>query len=193
MGRFSAGAVTVTIGVPIFLLAFLATVVLLTRALIQLATKRPERALRTFKLLGIMIVVYATALIGTSLASHRSTLALGEPKCFDDWCFAVEKVSRTPDGLTLAVRTLNHGRRPERPDTPRAFQVVDGKPTAIQCPKLTDEVGGFGETPFTIQLPVPSGAKTLDFLVTEGGGPSAVIIGDENSPLHAKSVWPLMP
>jgi hypothetical protein len=193
LGSFDPGEISVTIGVPIFLLTFLATFVLVIRGLIQLGTKHPDRAVRTFKVLGVLVGIYAVALIGTSLTSHRSMLQLGEAKCFDDWCFSVDKVSRSPQGLTLAVAASNNGRHPERPDTPRAFLVVDGKPVAIDCPKLSEQVGGHGENPFTIQLPVPLGAKTLDFLVTEGGGPSPFIIGDENSPLHAKAVWPIKP
>jgi len=183
----------VTIGVPMFLLTFLAAVILVIRAFFQFAVRRRERAIKTVRVLAALVLIYIVALVGASLVSQPTSLALGDPKCFDDWCFVVDKVSETSDGTLLSVATLNHGRRPQKPDTPRAFTVYDGVVEPLDVPHLTDRIAGHSENPFQIKLRIPSGIRTADFLVTEGGGPSVAVIGDENSPLHPKSVWHIRP
>jgi hypothetical protein len=183
----------VTIWVPVFLLSFLVAVVLVVRTLVMFAVRRPRKALASLKVLAGLLVVYVFALCLVGLFSRATSLPLGQPKCFDDWCFSVDKGSRSGDSVILSVATLNHGRRAQKPDSPHAFEILDGKTLPVEIPRLMDRIEGNSENPFSIQLNFPGNAKSLDFLVTEGGGPSAAIIGDENSPFHAKSSWNILP
>jgi len=178
-----------TLFVPVFLLAFLLTIILVVRCAYQLAVRRGIDARNTALTLAAFLAVYAAALIGTSLASQKETLAMGAVKCFDDWCVSVDGAKRSGDQLSVHLATINHGRRPQVPDSPHAFVVIDGRQIPVSVPHLTDKIEGGSTRPIDININLPAGARIVEFLITEGGGPSNLIINDENSPLHAHSTW----
>ena len=138
-----------------------------------------------------VVGLYALALVAVSLTTPGRTLAKGEWKCFDEWCVTLVSSSRTGGSLTLQLSVQNRGRREQAPDTPRAWLTGDGGRDEVSIPGLAARVPG-GSTvalaPVTLVAPA-SGHPA--FLVTEGGFPSILVIGDENSPFHAPSRWEL--
>jgi hypothetical protein len=180
-----------TIFVPILLLVVLVTVVLLGRCAYLLIKGLGSKARKNALMLAAILGAYAVALIGMGLASQKETLALGQIKCFDDWCVQLNSASRQSNQVSIRLDTVNHARRAEAPDSPHAFIVVDGQTIPVQVPKLTDRIEGGSTNPIDVTVTVPASAQSVGFLVTEGGMPSGLVIDDENSPFHAKSVWAL--
>ena len=88
----------------LFILVFLATVVTLIAAALAALRGRGTTALRILRLLGVCIAAYLATGLLVSVLEPRRVIA-GEPWCFDDWCLAVEHVSRSPGAsdVTYAV------------------------------------------------------------------------------------------
>lgn len=172
------------------MLAVVVSVVTLT---ILLLMGRRDKAAKVLWFTIAVVSVYSFVLVGFGLASRPKVLALGEPKCFDDWCFVVRKVGQVGQKLTVECATLNQGRRGQKPDSPKLFVVFDGVAVPHTWPALGDRVEGHSENAGTIKIDVPGGTTAVDLLVTEGGGPSGLIIDDENSPFHRKAIWHLLP
>ena len=180
-----------TIFVPIFLLVFLASVTLIFSLACQTLLQRWANARKTAFVLAATLFVYAAVLIGVSLRSREETLPMGAVKCFDDWCVRVKSARRNANQLTIHLETINRGRRAQAPDSPQAFLVENGHAKPVDIPNLKDKIEGGSTNQISVNIPLPVEAKNLSFLVTEGGGPSLLIIDDENSPFHAKSTWTL--
>jgi hypothetical protein len=180
-----------TIFVPIFLLVFLTAVTLLLRCAYLLARCRWVDARKTALVLAAGLLVYAATLIGVGLGSQSKALSIGSTKCFDDWCVRINNASRNGDEVLIQLDTINHGRRAQAPDSPRALVVADGLTIPVNVPNLADKIEGGSINPLDLRVTVPVNTRNVAFLVTEGGGPSELVIDDENSPFHAKSAWHL--
>lgn len=89
----------------IFDLVFLAVAfgVLVMLALIALALVRGKRARAGLlaKLLVIDLVVYLAISLAVSYFGAQRRIAVGEPWCFDDWCFTLEHVNA--DGAVVTT------------------------------------------------------------------------------------------
>ena len=76
-------------------------------------------------------------------------------------------------------------------NTPRAWLLHGAERDELDVPELASRVPG-GSTrelpPIRIVLPA---AERPQLLVTEGGLPSLLVIGDDNSPFHPQPAWPL--
>ncbi len=182
-----------TIFVPIFLLALLAAVLMLGVSIYLLLRREWGGARRASTMFGLLVACYAGILLAFGLASRPVRLAVGQRKCFDDWCFVVTGVKKESGRLVVNVATINSGRRTQAPDTPRAFVEVDGKASQVDFTGLGDRIEGGASREFVESLPVPEAAREVELYVTEGGFPSQLVIDDENSPFHAKSKWRLRP
>jgi hypothetical protein len=180
-----------TIFVPVFLLVFLVSVILLLRCVYLLIRRRTTEAKKSSVVLALMVGIYGVALVAVGIGSQNEALTLGHVKCFDDWCVRVNDATREGNSLKIRLDTLNRGRRAQAPDEPHAFIVADGRTIPVTIPSLTDRIEGGSINPIDVNLPVPGETRQVGFLVTEGGGPSMLVIDDENSPFHAKSVWNL--
>lgn len=137
------------------------------------------------------MALYALVLVGVSVTTPAGSLAAGEWKCFDDWCVSLTSVVRTGDTVQVVLAVRNQGRREQAPDTPRVWLDHQGRREEVLVPGLGSRVAGGAtrELP-PIQLTTPA-AEGPRLLVTEGGFPSVLVIGDENSPLHPQSAWQL--
>jgi len=180
-----------TVFVPIFLLVFLLAVTLLLRCAYQLARRRWADAQKTALVLTAFVFVYTMTLIGVGLGSERKLLSMGSDKCFDDWCVKVDSASRNGNQVLVRLDAINHGRRAQAPDSPHAFVVADGRTIPVNVPNLTNKIEGGSTNPIELRVTIPDNTRNLALLVTEGGSPSELVIDDENSPFHAKSVWNL--
>jgi hypothetical protein len=155
------------------------------------ARRRWARSLRALSALGLVLALYAAALLGASLIAPHRTLRIGQWKCFDDWCASVTSAVRTGDTVQLSISVRNQGRRRQAPDTPRMWLIDDGRRDEVSVPGLASAIAGR----FTVTLPpialTASSTGRPMLLVTEGGFPSGLVIGDENSPFHPQRAWQL--
>jgi len=140
-------------------------------------------------------VVYAATLVTVAITSRATTLAYGQVKCFDDWCVTVRSVT-TPAGdgdrrqVTLVVTSRARG-IDQRPDSPAVHLVTGAGSTPLRVPGLDQRLAPGQAVTLVVLVTVGPAARRPRLLVTEGGAPSRLVIGDENSPFHATSTWPL--
>lgn len=153
------------------------------------ARRRWRQSLRAALAAGLLVAVYAVSLVGVSVTAPAGSLATGEWKCFDDWCASVTSAVRTGDTVRVVLAVQNQGRREQAPDTPRAWLLHHGRRDEVAVPGLASRLpGGSSRQLPPIRLTAPE-AELPRFLVTEGGFPSALVMGDDNSPCHPQPSW----
>ena len=141
---------------------------------------------------GLLMAVYAVALVGASATAPARSLANGEWKCFDDWCVTITSVVRTGNTVQIVLTVQNQGHREQAPDTPRAWLLHNTRRDEVVVPGLASRLpGGSSRHLPPIRLTAPT-AELPRFLVTEGGFPSVLVIGDDNSPFHPQPSWALI-
>lgn len=182
---------TVTIFTLVFLLIFLIELVLLTRVA-YLTLRKDSRGKKTLAWVAGIALTYTVVLVGVGIGSRATQLPLGQQKCFDDWCFVVRGSQQTVTGIDIQGAAVNRGWRAQAPDSPQVFSIVDGKQVKLNAPLIRERVEGHAERQVTLHVDAPANS-VVELLVTEGGGPSMLIIDDENSPFHAKSTWLVTP
>ena len=129
-----------------------------------------------------MVVLYTVSLLTVSLASTPRTLADGQWKCFGEWCATLESSSPSSGELRLVIGIRNNARGAQRPDAPHAYLTGNGHRTSLAVPGLAQRLDSHDEKTLYVTVPLPPRATHL--LITEGGFPSVLSIGDENSPLQ---------
>lgn len=111
-----------------------------------------------------LVILYAAALVAVALATNAGTLRSGDEKCFDEWCASMLSATMVPGKPAIAVRVrlADHGSR----------NVV-----------------------LTLVFNASPAGQGTRFVVTEAASgeptPGAIVIGDESSPFHPISGWPL--
>lgn len=167
-------------------------VISLVTAAAVLCVRRAWSRVATVAVVALAVVVaYGAVLVGVGVASPARSLSIGEWKCFDDWCAAVTSVHRSGDDVVVVVSVRNQGRRDQAPDTPRAWLVHGGHVDELHLPQLALRTpGGTTRELPEIRLVAPA-SEAPEFVISEGGFPSRLVIGDENSPFHHRSGWPL--
>jgi hypothetical protein len=174
----------------LLLVTALAVVVLIAVAATALLRGRRRTARRSGAAVLVLVVLYAAVLIGASVNSRPRTLRAGEWKCFDDWCVTLSSAAPTPSGqeLSLAVRNAGRG-RVQRPDAPHAYLELTGRAPVEFHPAGLDQQLAAGQKA-EITCPI-AWTGTGRLVVTEGGWPSRLVIGDENTAWHAHTGWNL--
>jgi hypothetical protein len=178
----------------LLILTVLATVVLLVATLVAAVRRRARLALRCGAAVAVVVAAYTVALIAVGAASRPRTLADGQWKCFDDWCVTVASVAPSATGRDVTLQVRNAGRaRAQRPDSPRARLDPAGRPLEVDGLDQRLQPGQTATLRVSVPRPEPTGSSSPDtrLVVTEGGWPSRVVIGDENSPWHADAGWTL--
>lgn len=176
----------------LLIVAVLGTVVLLVATLVAALRRRGRSAARWGAAAAVVVVAYAVALLAVGATSRPRTLADGQWKCFDDWCVTVTAVAPTADGRDVTLQVRNAGRgRAQRPDAPHASLEPGGRPLEVDGLDQRLEPGQTVTLHASVPLADGTGASGARLVVTEGGWPSRVVIGDENSPGHAHAGWTL--
>ncbi|MFZ1683265.1 MAG: hypothetical protein WAU88_03950 [Candidatus Zixiibacteriota bacterium] len=203
------------IGTVLFLALGVFTLVMVILGLVAWMRDRTKSIVRLAGILGIVYALYAVALVTVSLFSQAKDLKYGEEQCFDDWCATVTQFKIDPissDSATarqyvvVYLRVTNKGKRMEMaPDSPRV-QLIDSLGNAYGISEAgqaayvkrfgkqepLDKRIGAGESFNTaLVFDLPSIRNGLKVSVTEGGWPSRLVIGDENSFFHAHRTTPL--
>jgi hypothetical protein len=164
----------------------------------------------------IWVAAYSALLVGASLLTPQRVLDAHQERCFDEMCFSVVQATtqsalgtgaqaQSAQGLfyVVTVQLRNASQRTaQKPDHP-AFFLDDGQGRQY-LPSPTGQQA-IGQQPvWEIRLqPGETQVRTLIFDaptllrqqslqprlgVTEGSWPTPVIIGDENSPWHQRTL-----
>jgi hypothetical protein len=146
--------------------------------------------------------VYLSVVIGVSLRQRQRVVAMGEPQCFDEMCFAVTRVEEVPgflirDGRRLvrvSVQVSNRGRKAQSEGLIRAY-LVDGQgrrweeSAGVNGVELTARVAGGGSVVSEPVFKVAGDATGLGLVLTHGNRqPGVLVIGDSDSLLHKRTV-----
>ena len=190
-------------------------------AVIALAAAIAYRKLRRLPVRKLVLALtvcasaYAVILMAVSFSSKTRQLVLGTDKCFDDWCAAVLGAHSFPgasatDGrkfVAVELRISNRARGAAfRPSQPRVTLLLaageelnssaSGQHEFVKQAGPQEDIAKrlvAGESfQTTIVFEVPSATSNASVQVLEG--PSVltrVLVGDENSFFHKKSVYPI--
>jgi hypothetical protein len=205
----------------LFILVFLATVAVLAAALIALLLRRGRAAGRLLAGWAAFILLYLGAVAAVSLASPQRVVAMGEKRCFDDWCVAVEDVVRvselgageqsvTANGVfyVVTLQLSNRARGRAQRASSAAIHLLDGQGRVFDLSALGQaayEAQHGAAAPLTTSMPVggsfttvqvfdlPLDAREVGLTVEHpvGFSPGWFIIGDESSLLHKPTIVPL--
>jgi hypothetical protein len=156
-----------------------------------------------------IVLGYFILLLAFSLTSKTTTLPLNQDKCFDEWCASVIGINKKSFDTTttyfVTIQISNHGRgRAQKPDSPAVYVVDDQEIKYVESEKakseyekqhgqqrlITSRIDAQSNYQTTMVFVLPKGRKG-NVVITEGGFPTPLIIGDEGSILHKKSVTPL--
>ncbi len=163
---------------------------------------RRRRAAATFGAWLGALGIYVTILVGVSLASHERVLAPGAEKRFCaldcDLAYSVEELYRADhaspgrDVLIVRIRGRNDSRSARmRPSDFRAWLLAPNgaRIDPVTVPAVLGELGPGESRAMELQFEIPERSQNLRLAVAEGGWPSRLAIGDENSFLHRLTVF----
>ena len=202
----------------LFIGIVLASVVTLATAAVSALRGRRQRAasllVRYLKFAGI----YLVALVVVSLVSPQRVLAVGEDRCFDDWCLAVEDVAVTPElgqgehvlrangaFYSVTLRLSNHARGRDQRASSAAIHLIDDRGRwhdFSPAGQRAYEAQHGPVVPLTATIPVGQSLTTVQIfdlpldahdvgLAVEhpvGFSPARLSIGDEASLLHKPTI-----
>ena len=181
---------------------------------VLLAMHKKNALLTLLRLTGAGAFVYAALLLGFSLASHKTVLARGQEKYFCEidchLAYSIADVRSSEVGdkthLAITVRTW-FDQSTISPQRPRDLPLIPNGRWARLVDADGREYGATGSsgTPFSaalkpgesylttlaFELPGRVDAMKLRLLLTSQGWEERVMIGDENSCLHAKTYFAL--
>jgi hypothetical protein len=176
----------------VFLLAMLVTAMTLILLAAFLLTGRFRLALRTISIYAICAMLYLGTGIAVSYFRPNPPHSASDPWCFDDWCLALDKVSRTaaaPDiAYRLDLRVFSRARRVAQRAKGAWIYLIDDKgrlyppePNASDVP--LDVLLQPEESVTTSRVfRVPADVQHLGLITGHGGaycGPTSfLIIGD---------------
>jgi hypothetical protein len=178
----------------LFLAIFIATAVVLIYAAYCSLRGRIAQAGKVVVGAAIFWAVYLAVVIVVSFATPRRVLAIGERRCFDDWCLTVQSVDDgRPFKVTLRVYSDAKRVTQSAPDNKVFLEDDSGKRYAAGPengqPPFSKMIGP-GESYDTIrEFDVPAGVKIVGLVVGHSGvGPGAIVIGDDDAIFHKPAI-----
>ncbi len=199
----------------VLILGFLASIAVLAGAAVSALLGRSKLAGKLLVGLGVCLAVYLGIVAGVSLASPQRVLALGEDRCFDDWCVAVENVEKTAElgqgtraeGVfyVVTLRLSNQARGREQRASSAAVHLLDSTGRVYDlspsgqaaydaewgaAAPLTSSLA-VGQSLNTVQVfDLPKNAQGVGLAVEHpvGFSPGLFVIGDEASLLHKPTI-----
>jgi hypothetical protein len=115
----------------LFIVVFFATVVTLLSAAFLAIRGQAARALVVLRRYCICSGAYFGIVVLTSVFWPRTVLQVGDPRCFDDWCMAVENASRQPAGgrvsYTVTLRLFSTARRVSQRENDMVVYLADNR------------------------------------------------------------------
>jgi len=183
----------------LFIALVLTSTGILVTALVMLLRGRRDEAARIALLWAGSAVVYLVIVYAVALLKPRRYLTVGEERCWDDWCAAVDNSTREPNGTDVVYTT-----------TLRLFsraRGVDQRANGVQL-YLTDREGRRWDPepdesalPFdtllhareskttTRRFHVPADARDVGLVMLHGtGSPVCLIIGEDGCMYNKRTV-----
>jgi hypothetical protein len=164
----------------LFIMAFFATVVTLFVAALSAIHGRGARAIHLLRGCAICAAVYLGIVALVSLFGARHVLNIGNPRCFDDWCIAVENVRRQPvnAGISYMVtlQISSHAQRVSQRENGVVVYLTDDSgrrydpvPDNSAVP-LNVLLGPEESVAATRSFEVPADARETGLIITHEGG-----------------------
>ena len=162
----------------LFIALFLATVATLLTAASFAIRGRGANALGLLRRLCICAGAYLGIIVLTSLFWPRTALQVGDRRCFDDWCIAVEGASRQPAGghvtYRVNLRLSSTARRVSQRENNLAVYLTDDRGRRF------DPAWNQADIPFNVQLgPQESVIATRIFEVPADAHDPGLVIAHE--------------
>lgn len=115
-----------TIFEPLFLLLALVTVLTGLTVLGLALFGRLNRAWRILRRLLVGAAIYMAVVVTVSAFTPREVRSMGEMKCFDDWCFTVQRAVRdTPASYEVTLTLSSRARRVPQGERGTHLYIVD--------------------------------------------------------------------
>jgi hypothetical protein len=185
----------------LFLVIALATVVILFVSAFIILRGHPGQAVKLLLTYGIGLAIYMGVVGVVSLVSPQRILALGENRCFDDWCISVDNIARSDSPMgkvySLTLRMSSRARRVSQRENGVVVYIMDegGRrfeaitdPAEVPFNSLLQP----GQTVTTIRtFEVPAASAQLVLIVGHEGStrfPGMFIIGDDSSLFHKPAI-----
>lgn len=134
----------------LFIALFLATAATLLSAAILAMRRQGARALATLRRLAICAAIYFSIVAISSIFWPRDVPRIGEPRCFDDWCIAVEGATHQPAGggvdYIVTLRLSSQARRVSQREKSLAVYLTDSRGRRYDPIPRPDDV------PFDVRL-----------------------------------------
>jgi hypothetical protein len=185
----------------LFIAIFLATVVILCASAFIALRGCPGQAVKLLSIYGIGLAIYLGIVVVVSLTSPQRIMVLGEDRCFDDWCIAVDDTARS-DAPTEAVYSVtlqmsSRARRVSQRENGLAVYILDEKGRRFEA--IADPVAAPfnslllpGQSITTVRtFEVPATSSRLVLVMGHGGSinfPGMFIIGDDSSLFHKPTI-----
>ncbi|WP_423225720.1 hypothetical protein [Candidatus Amarolinea aalborgensis] len=185
----------------LFIVIVVASLAMLAVVIATALRGRGRQAVRLLAALGVCLALYLGVIALVALASPPRVMALGQDRCFDDWCVAVEDIARVEllkgTELTVTLRVSNRARRAPQRENGVVVAVLDEEGQRFEAAAPREEA------PFSVLLQPGeavtvtrtfdvSGASGRLNLVVEHAGfsrfPGMFIIGDDSSLLHKPTI-----
>jgi len=200
------------IGTLLFLLLVPTTVVVLVRVLYLLVRGRRSQSWRLFTRLAVGFAVYMCLVLAVSVLAQRKVLAMGQKRCFDDWCLAVENAttasrigSSQAQGkfYIVTVSVSSEARRVSQRAPDATVHLEDGRGRVYDpsttgqsayaaqngsAKPLSDRLGPGESFTTTRVFDLPTDAEQVGLVVVHGAWPGWFIIGDSQSLLHKRPI-----
>jgi hypothetical protein len=162
----------------LFIAIFLATVVALLSALVFALRGQSVRCLALLRTCGISLAAYFGIVVLASAFWPRTELKIGERRCYDDWCIAVENAAKPPSGAglyTVTLRLFSTARGISQREKNLAVYLTDSSG------RRYDPIPDPAAVPFDVRLgPQESVTTTRAFQVPAGAGPVGLVIAHES-------------
>lgn len=202
----------------LFVLLVLVLVATLVVAAVTALRGRRRRALALLGRVAIGVAIYLGIVVVVALIAPQRVFAVGEDRCFDDWCLAVRDVAIRPElgegaGVVRAegrfyvvtLRLSNHARGRSQRASSAAVRLIDGEGRTYEvssrgqsafeaehgaAPPLTSTLG-LGESLDTVRVfDLPADARDVGLTVEHpvGFAPGLFIIGDDASLFHRPTI-----
>jgi hypothetical protein len=117
-----------TVFEPLFILCFLATVIVLVLVAVAAIRGRRVEALAKLRRLGVCTAVYMGVVLLVGLATPRKVYHIGDTQCFDDWCIVVVSATRARAGsVEVTLRLSSRAKRVPQGAKGTVAYVVDSQ------------------------------------------------------------------
>jgi hypothetical protein len=164
----------------LFIAVFLATVGTLLCVAYLAMRGRGSSALVLLRRWAICATGYLGVVVLSSVFWPRTVLKVGEPRCFDDWCIAVEDSSRqpVPGGVsyTVTLRLSSRARRVTQRENDVVIYLTDHRgrrydpaPDGSAVP-LNTQLGPQESVTATRSFELPADAREPGLIIAHKGG-----------------------